>query len=554
MRKFKAPAVFFLIFLAFLSAALFEGKRRELSDQNALNAKVSVLQATLDKELGQRLRNVYGILAYVAEKPDLSENDFLSFTERLLPTDEGLILNLALIQDTTILYQYPKDPNVTSIGVDLLDVPEQAPSVLRTKSQGHTVLVGPVDLVQGGKGLIFRLPIFLDDESYWGQLSLVIDYDALIEYTDLGNLETSHHIILYTDISAYKILYKSSISPRNAKLYPINLGLTTWYLGVSPKESRGPDILAMLLIIAGLFFGLLVAYGIHRMQHQNHELEARVKQRTQALETTNTSLKEALENLRSTQEQLILTEKLAGLGDLVAGVAHEINTPLGIAVTLSTHLEEVNRGLREAQDKGTLTRADFEMQLSEASEAIALMSSNLQRAAELISSFKSLASDQHTGEERRVDLGAYLEDILLSLEPQLKGTPHRLTMYLPRGYTTTVNTGALSTVITNLFTNALVHGLHERDAGLIRIEIHRNEGDLILSVSDDGAGIPAEIQDKIFLPFFTTGRQRGSTGIGLHLVYNAVVAELHGSIRFETGTLGTTFIVSFPQENDLSSA
>lgn len=553
MRKLKAPAVFFLIFLAFLAAARFEGKRRELSNQQTLDAKVSVLQATLDKELGQRLRNVYGILAFVAGKPDLSEADFISFTQRLLPTDEGLILNLALIRDTTILYQYPKDPNASSIGVDLSQVPDQAPSVLRTKEQERTILVGPVDLVQGGQGLIFRLPILLDDDTYWGQLSLVIDYDALIDHTDLEGLEVSHHIILYTDISRYKILYRSETAPKNPKLYPLNLGLATWYLGVSPKVNPGPDVLALLLTIAGLFFGLLVAYGIHRMQRQNVELEERVRQRTQALEGSNASLKEALDNLHETQEQLILTEKLAALGDLVAGVAHEINTPLGIAVTLSTHLEEVNRELRQAHQQGVLTKSVFEEQLEDTAKAIALMSTNLQRASDLIASFKSLASDQHNGEERKIDLGAYLEEILLSLKPQLKGTRHELVMHLPRGLETRVNTGALSTVITNLFTNALVHGLREREAGHISVEIRRDGPNLLLMVADNGTGIPETIQDKVFMPFFTTGRQRGSTGIGLHLVYNAVVAELHGKIRFETSPEGTTFIVSFPAKNDLLS-
>jgi PAS domain S-box-containing protein len=276
------------------------------------------------------------------------------------------------------------------------------------------------------------------------------------------------------------------------------------------------------------------------------------KRAEQALRSLNQSLESqvretqlALEQLRVTQAQLVQAEKLSSLGSLVAGVAHEINTPVGVGVTAASHLHAEVEALRAAAASGALTQAAFEHFLEGIEQGSNIILLNLQRAAELIRSFKQVAVDQSSEERRRVNLKDYIEEVMLSLQPKLKGTPHRLELDCPAGLEVETIPGALSQILTNFVLNAMTHAFEPGKAGLMRIRVLQAEDCLELTFSDDGRGIPPEHQPRIFDPFFTTRRGQGGTGLGLHIVFNLVHQTLGGTVTVASQPgHGTTFTVT----------
>jgi len=277
------------------------------------------------------------------------------------------------------------------------------------------------------------------------------------------------------------------------------------------------------------------------------------KRAEEALRALNASLeaqigetKAAINELRLAQSQLVQAEKLASLGGLVAGIAHEINTPIGVGVTAASHLDAEVRELQRAAQAGTLTRLQFERALQVFAQSSDIILLNLRRAAELIQSFKRVAADQSSEERRHIHLRSYLEEVLTSLRPKFKHTPHRIELNCPGDLELDTVPGALSQLLTNLVVNALIHGFEAERAGCIRIDIER-EGELrVLRFSDNGRGIPPENLPKIFDPFFTTRRGQGGTGLGLHIVFNIVHQTLGGTIAVDSRVgEGTCFTIRF---------
>ena len=254
----------------------------------------------------------------------------------------------------------------------------------------------------------------------------------------------------------------------------------------------------------------------------------------------------ALEQLKFAQAQLVQAEKLASLGGLVAGVAHEINTPVGVGVTAASHLHAEVEALRAAADSGSLTQAQFDHFLLGFEQGCSIILLNLQRAAELIRSFKRVAVDQTSDEPRHVNLKTYAEEVLLSLRPKLKGTPHDLVLECPGDIEIDTVPGALSQIFTNLVVNALVHAFEPDKPGTLRIRVLQMTGCTEITFSDDGRGIPPADLPRIFDPFFTTRRGQGGTGLGLHIVFNLVHQQLGGTITAASRVgHGTTFTLTF---------
>ncbi|MBD8527314.1 GAF domain-containing protein [Pseudomarimonas arenosa] len=268
----------------------------------------------------------------------------------------------------------------------------------------------------------------------------------------------------------------------------------------------------------------------------------------QAVATRTAELQQALEDLRSAQRSLIEREKMASLGGLVAGVAHEVNTPLGIAVTAASHLEEEARSLFASLDRGDLTRSAMADFRAACDEGLRLISGSLRRAHVLIGSFKRVAVDQSSEERRRFDLLTTLEEILFSLRPSYRRAGHQLILECPAELTVDSYPGALFQVITNLVTNAAQHAFADAQIGTVRIDVLPISAErLVLKLSDDGRGMDASTQARIFDPFFTTRRSSGGSGLGMHLVYNLVTQLLGGSIRVSsTVGQGTCFEIELP--------
>jgi PAS domain S-box-containing protein len=283
------------------------------------------------------------------------------------------------------------------------------------------------------------------------------------------------------------------------------------------------------------------------LRRLNEELEQRVEQRTEELNASYFKLKETLDTLRQTQQDLVRSEKLASLGSLVAGVAHELNTPLGNSVTVATTLADRVRDFNAEFKSGSVRRsalADF-VEFSE--KASAILTSSLFSASELISHFKQVAVDQ-TSEQRRVfDLKEVVSEVTMTLQPQFKKTPYRLEVDLPDDTRMDSFPGPLGQVLTNLVNNALLHGLAERPEGMVSIRAIADEDHVTLTVADTGGGIPQEHLPRIFDPFFTTRLGQGGSGLGLHIVYSIVVRVLGGNITVssEPGQ-GTSFTLTLP--------
>jgi len=262
-----------------------------------------------------------------------------------------------------------------------------------------------------------------------------------------------------------------------------------------------------------------------------------------------TNAETALNILQQTQESLVQAEKMAALGGLVAGIAHEINTPVGIILMSATHLEAETDKASERYSQGELSGDELEGYFDTARQSVRLMTINSQRAADLIHSFKQVAVDQTSGERRKFELKSYIEEILLSLLPQLKRTAIKTTLECPENLIVDTYPGALSQILTNFIMNSLQHAYQPDQVGMLSIRVTLLSDDNIsLVVSDNGQGIPPELQAKIFEPFFTTRRGKGGTGLGLHIVYNNVRQILKGSLQMHSVLAqGTTFTLYFPR-------
>jgi signal transduction histidine kinase len=279
----------------------------------------------------------------------------------------------------------------------------------------------------------------------------------------------------------------------------------------------------------------------------NEELEARVAVRTYQLEVANNELKETLGRLRSAQHHLVQSEKMAALGGLVAGVAHEINTPVGIAVTAASHLEQKTRELLLVFNEGAITRGGLADYLGVCLESSGMVLSNLRRAADLIRGFKQVAVDQSSEVRRAFKLGEYIQEVLLSLRPKLKKTKHMVEVRCEKGLVVDSYPGALSQIVTNLVMNSLIHAYGEGEAGHLLLTARAVGDNLELTYSDDGRGISKENLPHIFEPFFTTSRHKGGTGLGLHILFNIVTQTLDGSITCDSEIgKGTVFTIVFP--------
>lgn len=285
-------------------------------------------------------------------------------------------------------------------------------------------------------------------------------------------------------------------------------------------------------------------YAQDALKEMNESLEARVSERTRAVEQSNRELRDTLENLERTQNKLITSEKMAALGELVAGVAHEINTPVGVAVTATSHLQQKTRELLDRFAANGMKKSDLDSYLKVAGESTTMLMTNLTRASELVQSFKKVAVDQSSEAMRVFDLKQYVGEVLLSLQPKLKKTKHEIILECPDDLELHTFPGALSQVITNLIMNSMIHGFEAEEEGTILMRFTPEGKELLFTYQDNGKGIPPEYLGRIFDPFFTTRRGTGGSGLGLHILYNIVSSQLQGSIHCEsTPGVGTTFFI-----------
>ncbi|WP_244424671.1 ATP-binding protein [Methylobacterium nodulans] len=256
----------------------------------------------------------------------------------------------------------------------------------------------------------------------------------------------------------------------------------------------------------------------------------------------------ALSELRETQASLIEAEKLAALGSLVAGVAHEVNNPVGISLTVASTLNQRCSAISADLDGGQLRRSQLLAFIEGVREAGKQLVANLMRAGDLVESFKQVAVDRSQDNRRRFDLGQTCEQIIASLRPELRSARIALTLDLPSGIVMDSFPGPLGQVLTNLFLNAVRHAFADRAEGTIHLAAELVGPDRVaITFSDDGAGMTEEVARRAFEPFFTTRRDSGGTGLGLHLAFNIVTHQLGGRIALTSAPgAGSRFVLTLP--------
>lgn len=263
------------------------------------------------------------------------------------------------------------------------------------------------------------------------------------------------------------------------------------------------------------------------------ERTARIERQKLEIQEKNEELQSTLENLQKTQEQLIESEKMAAIGGLVAGVAHEINTPVGIGVTAVSNLMDDIQKMAGLFEKDEISRKDFKEFLQSSYDVSKLIQRNLERTASLVQSFKQVSADQATEQQRVFAFKEYLDDILLSLRPKFRDKKINFNIDCDDKLKLNSYPGIYAQIFTNLLLNSLQHGFPEKDTGIIGIKAEINKELLNIQYLDDGAGISKKDLPHIFEPFYTSDQHRG-TGLGLNIVYNLVRQKLHGTISCES--------------------
>ena len=311
-------------------------------------------------------------------------------------------------------------------------------------------------------------------------------------------------------------------------------------------------IIILLILLSALLFNvkqrkkveLTLLNAREDLKVFNRDLEQKVISRTKKIQKQNDELKQA-------QDKLIESEKMASLGSLVAGVAHEINTPIGICLTAVTHLKDSSKKIGDSYNDDTMTESAFENYIKESNDISSLLHRNIEKTAELVRSFKRIAVDQTSEEKRLFHLAQYTHEITSSLQSLIKQHNVNITINCDKELNLYSYAGAFSQVMTNLIINSINHAFTKDMNKKISINISSDNEQICIEYKDNGKGISKKNQGKIFDPFFTTNRKGGGTGLGLNIIYNIMVNTFNGSIKCESVvTQGTTFTIIIPFEGN----
>lgn len=279
----------------------------------------------------------------------------------------------------------------------------------------------------------------------------------------------------------------------------------------------------------------------------NQGLEQKISERTLALKSSNQDLLNTLETLHQYQNQIVETEKMASLGQMVAGVAHEVNTPIGLGVTASTLMQDKLADIQAAFDEKKLTSSQLAKFMAESKENLGIIYRNLERAASLIRSFKQVAVDQSNENRRQFNMLQLMNEVLLSLRPNLKKTKHQVLLECDPTLEIDSKPGPVNQILINLIMNSLIHAFDQIEQGEISIKVKVEQSRCFVHYSDNGSGVPENIKKRIFDPFVTTKRGEGGSGLGMHLVYNLVTQALNGKISLESSLgHGVDIMFDFP--------
>ncbi|HEY9061107.1 MAG TPA: substrate-binding domain-containing protein [Pseudobacteroides sp.] len=260
-----------------------------------------------------------------------------------------------------------------------------------------------------------------------------------------------------------------------------------------------------------------------------------------------TDLKETLDSLKKTQEQLIESEKMVSLGCLVSGVANEINNPIGIGIAVTSELKSNIHKLKDLFEENRIPKTALLNLLEKNNESSEILLSNLQKASNLITKFKQIALDNSIDETRIFKVNDYINDVILSLDLNSRNMDIKVNLKCPEDLYLICNPGDFYRMLTSLILNSIIHGYDEGRGGEISIIFEKTDKSLVMEYKDDGRGIEKEIYDRIFEPFFTFKKDNDGLGLGLYIINNIIKQKLGGTIECESEyNKGTRFIIKLP--------
>lgn len=374
-------------------------------------------------------------------------------------------------------------------------------------------------------------------------------------YGAWGNTATATYNNLWPGNYTFRIKARHALG---AESVPVALNIrivAPWYLTIGAYAAYGILALTIVFLVARFYARrehlerLRLEVIVHERTKEVTAQKAQIETQVQELASQNTVLNQTMSELKEAQSQLIQAEKMASLGQLVAGVAHEVNTPLGISVTAASTLQMRTENLAELMNNNQMKKSDLTQFIGDAKETSMLILRNLQRAADLIQSFKRVAVDQSSEQLRTFKLDEYMHEVITSMSPQFKKYPKvQISQQGDAGIVMNSSPSALSQIVMNLVNNALIHAFGPEREGHIRVSFQSLDKNLVqIRVADNGKGIAQQNLAKVFDPFFTTNRAGGGSGLGLHIVYNLVTSSLKGKIDVtsEEGK-GTTFTMEIP--------
>ncbi|MDN2712351.1 ATP-binding protein [Janthinobacterium sp. SUN118] len=430
-------------------------------------------------------------------------------------------------------------------------------------------------LIEGQSRGVYCSIMLLDDDgrhmhSAAGP-SLPPDYMALLEGVEIGPGVGSCGTAMFRrePVVVSDIMHDPLWAPYRELAAPFGLracwsrpifgqdGIVLGSFAMYYREVRSPDAHDQSLIDAATdLAGIAIGRMRHERELQRHRahLEELVAERTAALtqakeqsEQVNRELAAALDNLSITQEELVRRDKLAALGALVAGIAHELNTPIGNGLVVATTMAERTREIQASFHDG-LRRSELDAYLTQAGEADAIMLRNLQRAADLVSSFKQIAVDRASSQRRHFLLRQFIAELMLPMSTPLKAAGLSLKQDVPDGLAMDSYPGPLGQVLSNLLENCLRHAFEGRSGGSITLTARGSDDGqgITVSIADTGVGITADDLTHIYDPFFTTKLGSGGSGLGLHVAHNIVTGVLGGHIDASSSPAGTTFTLQLP--------
>jgi signal transduction histidine kinase len=360
---------------------------------------------------------------------------------------------------------------------------------------------------------------------------------SITEDNELKVLETS-----YNKLIDEMIEFQSKLAGTQNELQQANLRLDDQNISLEEEVAKKTATLSRIMLdLEQQKDELLINQRELRQENENRQfIEDELRKR-------NSELATSMETIQMAKDQLVESERMASLGGLVAGIAHDVNTPLGVSVTATSFLQDRVKKLQNAYDDKKLTGSTMKSFLSEAQQTITLLTNNLNRASDLISSFKQVAVDQTSEAVREINVSGYLAEVVQSLAPNFKKTQHTIDIHCPNNLSIKCAPGVLAQILTNMIMNSLIHGFENKPKGAILLEVSEQHDNLIINYSDDGRGLDEGTLKLHFDAFFTTRRGKGGSGLGTHIMYNLVTQTLGGTIEaFSQPEQGLQYKITIP--------